>query len=74
MLHLLPALKIQEGVAPNKVSQAFDLIEEEFLEACKRKKDPEKEYLKIIKAYTHRITISEEFVKLAESNNRPKVR
>ena len=74
VLLLNPALKIQEGVAPNKITQAFDVIEAEFLDACKKKKDPEKEYLKIIKSYPHRIAISEEFVDLASSKYLPKSR
>ena len=74
VLQLMPALKIEEGVAPNKVSQAFDILEDLYVEACKKKGDPEKEYLKILKRYTHRITRSEEFVDLKASNFHPRQR
>ena len=74
VMQLLPALKIQEGVAMNKVTEAFDLMEGIFLEACKRRKDPEKEYLKIIRAYPHRVALSEEFVALAGTKYLPKAR
>lgn len=74
VLKLMPSLKIEDGVAINKVTQAFDIVETLYAQACKKRKDPEKAYLKIIKTKPHRIACSEEFVDLADSNNHPKSR
>lgn len=57
-----------------QVSQAFDDLEELFRQACKRREDPEKAYLRILKLYPHRIIRSCEFVPLEESGNKPKHR
>ena len=74
ILELTPALKIETGVPPNKISQAFDIIESLYDEACKKRGNPEKEYLRILQSYTHRITLSEEFMEYKASNYHPKSR
>ena len=70
--HLMPALKIEAGSPSNKVVQAFDVIEQLFMEAMKDKRDPESSYLRILKRYTHRILRNAYFVELDPKNPRPK--
>ena len=71
-IDLMPALKIERGTPSNKICEAFDILEQLFVDAVKNKRDPETSYLRILRTYTHRILKNEYFVELDPKNPRPK--
>lgn len=71
-VELMPALKIQSGTPLNQVVQAFDVLEQLFVDAVKNRRDPETSYLRILKLYTHRILKNEYFGELDPKDPRPK--
>lgn len=72
VVDLMPALKIETGTPVNKIVQAFDLIEQKFMDAVKLRRDPETSYLRILQGFPHRISKNAYFEELDPNNPRPK--
>ena len=67
---LYPALKIQRGLPGHQVMKAFDMIEEDYILACKKNRgNPQREHFRILSEYPHRVTKDHVFLPFSETGN-----
>ena len=75
ILYLFPALKIEQGLRLTQLLKAIGDIEEEFLHGCSTlKRNPEREHLRVLKAWPHRVTANDVWKPLSETNYKPEHR
>ena len=70
---LLPALKIEKGLKPHRICEAFNVVEQLFLKKMKNAfgEDPESVHLDILERYPSRLAHNEFFRPLHETGFKP---